>query len=216
MTPSVSKRTTPPSDVERDFGAAVAHLRARDTVLGALIDRVGPYTPRVARSPFEVMLQTIVSQQLSTRAADSIYARLASAMGTGQPRPERILSLSDEQLRACGLSRAKAVYVHNVAADFAARRHTRRSFDKLDDHAIIESLTSIKGVGEWSAHIFLIFALHRLDVFPVGDLGLRKGMIKTYGLRANAKPARLHRIAEAWRPYRTVGSLYMWRGYDEG
>jgi len=81
---------------------------------------------------------------------------------------------------------------------------------------VIESLTSIKGVGEWSAHIFLIFGLHRLDVFPIGDLGLRKAMMKMYGLRANTKPGKLEKIADAWRPYRSVGSLYMWRGYDGG
>jgi DNA-3-methyladenine glycosylase II len=204
-----------PVRTHADIQAAIAHLRARDTVLAGLIERVGPYRMRTRRSPFEVMLQTIVSQQLSTKAADSIYARLAAAMG-GTPKPEHILALAESELRACGLSRAKAVYVRNVAEDFGAKGYTRRSFARLDDDAVIESLTSIKGVGEWSAHIFLIFALHRMDVFPIGDLGLRKAMLQTYGLRAHTKPARLHKIAEAWRPYRSVGSLYMWRGYDGG
>jgi DNA-3-methyladenine glycosylase II len=210
MTPMSSNNRQ--QEINRDFQAAVAHLRRRDAVLGALIERVGPYQLRAKRSPFEVMLQTIVSQQLSSRAADTIYARLATAMGSA--RPEGILSLSDDELRSCGLSRAKAAYVKNVALDFSARRYTRRSFARLDDDAIIAALTSIKGVGDWSAHIFLIFALHRMDVFPIGDLGLRNGMLKTYGLRKSTKLARLERIAEAWRPYRTVGSLYMWRSYD--
>jgi len=122
--------------------------------------------------------------------------------------------VSEEQLRACGLSRSKALYVRNVAEHFEEKRYTLRSFSRLDDDAVIEALTTIKGVGEWSAHIFLMFALRRADVFPIGDLGLRKGMLKTYGLRANTKPAKLHKIAEVWRPYRTVGSLYMWRNYD--
>ncbi len=197
-----------------DLGAAVKHLRRRDPVLGALIDRVGPYEMREGRNAFEVMLRTIVSQQLSGKAADSIYARLATAMGSRSPRPEHLLSLREEQLRACGLSRSKAAYVRNVAERFEAQRYTLRSFSKLDDDTVIEALTTIKGVGEWSAHIFLMFGLRRPDVFPIGDLGLRKGMLKTYGLRANTKPAKLHKIAEAWRPYRTVGSLYMWRNYD--
>ena len=107
------------------------------------------------------------------------------------------------------------MYVRNVARDFDARGYTRRSFAKLTDHEVIEALTTIKGVGDWSAHIFLIFALRRMDVFPIGDLGLRNAMFKIYGLRKGTKPARLERIAEAWRPYRTIGSLYMWRGYDE-
>ena len=197
-----------------DLEAAVKHLRRTDPVLAALIDRVGPYEMREGRNAFEVMLRTIVSQQLSGKAADSIYGRLAAAMGARSPRPEHLLLLSEEQLRACGLSRSKALYVRNVAEHFEEKRYTLRSFSRLDDDAVIEALTTIKGVGEWSAHIFLMFALRRADVFPIGDLGLRKGMLKTYGLRANTKPAKLHKIAEVWRPYRTVGSLYMWRNYD--
>lgn len=201
-------------NIRRDMESAVAHLRAQDPVLAALIARVGPYPLRASRSPFEVMLRTIVSQQLSTRAADTIYGRLAAAMGAGPPRPEQVLALSDPALRACGLSRAKAVYARNVAAAFRDTKLTRRSFAALDDAVVIESLTSIKGVGEWSAHMFLIFALHRPDVFPIGDLGLRNAMMQTYRLRSNTKPARLHRIADAWRPYRSVGTLYMWRSLE--
>ena len=104
--------------------------------------------------------------------------------------------------------------MRNVADHFGEKRYTLRSFDNLADEEVIEALTGIKGVGEWSAHIFLMFALRRADVFPIGDLGLRKGMLKTYSLRKNTKPKKLHQIAEAWRPYRTVGSLYMWRNYD--
>jgi DNA-3-methyladenine glycosylase II len=197
-----------------DLEAAIAHLRKNDPVLGELIDRVGPYEMREGRNAFEVMLRTIVSQQLSGKAAESIYGRLATAMGGKSPKPEHLLVLTEEQLRACGLSRSKAAYVRNVAEHFGEKRYTLRSFDKLDDDAVIAALTGIKGVGEWSAHIFLMFGLRRADVFPIGDLGLRKGMMKTYKLRKNTKPKKLHQIAEAWRPYRTVGSLYMWRNYD--
>lgn len=202
------------ANITRDFGVAVAHLRRQDEVLGALIERLEPYRMRPNRSLFEIMLRTIVSQQLSTRAADTIYGRLASAMAPGRPHPERLLALDDAALRACGLSRSKALYVRNVAEAFRSDAHSRRSFDALDDAAVVESLTSIKGVGEWSAHMFLIFALQRPDVFPVGDLGLRKAMMQTYRLRASTKPARLHRIAESWRPWRSVATLYMWRSLD--
>lgn len=160
------------------------------------------------------MLETVVSQQLSTTAAGAIYGRLARAIGPGAPRPQALLQLSREDLLACGLSRAKTEYVRNVALAFEERRLDRRAFARMDDAAIAESLTSIKGVGEWSAHMFLIFALHRLDVFPIGDLGLRNAMVSQYGLRRNAPPSRYHRIAEAWRPYRTVGTLYLWKSYD--
>lgn len=200
--------------MNHEMESAIAHLRARDPVLAALMERLSPYEWRATRNLFEVMLRTIVSQQLSTKAADSIYARLASAMGPGRPLPGRILALPDEELRACGLSRSKTIYVKNVARHFESGRHTPRSFAGLDDSAVIESLTSIKGVGEWSAHMFLIFGLRRPDVFPIGDLGLRKAMLRAYGLRANTGPPRLHRIAEGWRPYRSVGTLYLWRSYD--
>src|SRR5689334_1706360 len=172
-----------------DLDTAIKHLRKSDPVLGELIERVGPYEMREGRNAFEVMLRTIVSQQLSGKAADSIYGRLATTMGAKSPKPEHLLVLSEEQLRACGLSRSKAAYVRNVAVHFAENRYTLRSFDKLDDEAVIAALTSIKGVGDWSAHIFLMFALRRADVFPIGDLGLRKGMMKTYKLRKNTKPA---------------------------
>ena len=175
-----------------DLDTAIAHLRKQDPVLGELIARVGPYQMREGRSVFEVMLRTIVSQQLSGKAAESIYGRLATAMGSRSPKPEHLLVLSEEQLRACGLSRSKAAYVRNVAEHFGEKRYTLRSFDKLDDEAVIDALTGIKGVGEWSAHIFLMFALRRADVFPIGDLGLRKGMLKTYKLRSNTKPKKLH------------------------
>lgn len=194
--------------------AAMQHLDRSDPVVAALIGRFGAYPLSGTRSPFQVMLETIVSQQLSTIAAGAIYGRLSRAMGPGAPRPQALLQLSRDELLACGLSRSKADYVRNVALAFEERRLGRRSFARLDDAAAMESLTSIKGVGDWSAHMFLIFALHRLDVFPVGDLGLRKAMASQYRLRRNTPTSRYHRIADAWRPYRTVGSLYMWKSYD--
>ena len=113
------------------------------------------------------MIETVVSQQLSAYAARAIYGRLAGAMGSRTPRPQDLLRLSRDQLIACGLSRSKADYVRNVASAFAERRLDRRSFARLDDAAAIEALTSIKGIGDWSAHMFLIFALRRLDVFGI-------------------------------------------------
>lgn len=194
--------------------AAVRHVGRRDEVVAALIRRFGVYEFRATRSGFQVLLETVVSQQLSTHAARAIYGRLSEAMGAGAPRPRALLELSRDRLIACGLSRSKADYVRNVALAFDERRLDRRSFARMDDAAVVEALTSIKGIGEWSAHMFLIFALHRLDVFPIGDLGLRKAMAARYRLRRGTPVARYHRIADAWRPYRTVGSLYLWKSYD--
>lgn len=200
--------------LDHDMRTAVRHLGRNDAVVADLIRRYGVYEFRSTRSGFQVMVETVVSQQLSTHAARAIYGRLARAMGSGAPRPRDLLRLSRDDLIACGLSRSKAEYVRNVADAFAERRFDRRSLARLDDDAVMDALTSIKGIGEWSAHMFLIFFLHRLDVFPIGDLGLRKAMAARYGLRKNAPPSRYQRIAESWRPYRTVGSLYLWKSYD--
>jgi DNA-3-methyladenine glycosylase II len=200
--------------LDRELRRARKHLRANDAVLAELVERIGPYDLRTTTNAFQVMMETIVSQQLSTHAARSIYARMAAAMGGKRPRPADILALSPQALIACGLSRSKAAYVRNVAEVFASDRITPRTFAGKRDEEVIARLTAIKGVGDWSAHMFLIFALNRLDVFPVGDLGLRKAMMARYRLRKNTRPARLIKIAEACRPYRTVGTLYLWRGYD--
>jgi DNA-3-methyladenine glycosylase II len=207
---SSSRRT----GLDRELARATAHLRSRDAVVAGLVERFGPYDLRVTTNAFQVMLETIVSQQLSTHAAASIYARLAAAMGGRRPRPRDLLALSPRALVACGLSRSKALYVRNVAEAFERGPITPRTFAGMSDDEVIARLTTIRGVGDWSAHMFLIFALNRLDVFPAGDLGLRKAMVARYGLRRDTRPRRLERIAEAWRPYRTVGTLYLWRGYD--
>ena len=202
------------SPVDDDMQTAVTHLGRSDQVVAELIRRYGVYQFRTTRSGFQAMLETVVSQQLSTYAARAIYKRLACAIGPGNPRPNHILRLDRDRLIACGLSRSKAEYVRNVATAFEERRLDRRTFARMDDAAVLAALTSIKGIGDWSAHMFLIFALRRLDVFPIGDLGLRKAMAAQYRLRKNTPESRYHRIADAWRPYRTVGSLYLWKSYD--
>ncbi len=207
-------RGTDLSSIDERMQAAVRHLGERDTVVEELIRRFGPYQFRSTRSGFQVLLETVVSQQLSTKAARAIYGRLALAMGPGAPRPESLLRLTNEQLLACGLSRSKAVYVRNVADAFRSGAIEARTLARMDDAAATAALTSIKGIGEWSAHMYLIFALRRLDVFPIGDLGLRKAMAAQYRLRKHASVARYHKIAEAWSPYRTVGTLYLWKSYD--
>ncbi len=201
--------------LDDNMRAAVRHLKRNDVVVADLIRRHGVYEFRSTRNGFQVLVETVVSQQLSTHAARAIYGRLAQAMGPGAPRPRALLRLSRDELIACGLSRSKADYVRNVATAFAQRRLDRRSFARLDDAAVLDALTSIKGIGEWSAHMFLIFFLNRLDVFPIGDLGLRKAIAARYGLRKNTPASRYHTIAEPWRPYRTVGSLYLWKSYDD-
>jgi len=209
-----SRSSSLQAGLDHELRTAIDHLQGRDAVLAGLVGRLGPCELRATTNAFQVMLETIVSQQLSTRAAQSIYDRLRRAIGGGSPRARNVLRLSHADLVACGLSRSKATYVLDVADVFERGRFTRRTFANRTDAEVIEALTSIRGVGAWSAHMFLIFALNRLDVFPIGDLSLRRTMMRCYRLRSGTRPERLERIAERWRPYRTVGTLYVWRSSD--
>jgi len=194
----------------------VVRLRDGDPVLAALIDRHGPCKLQTSAPYFPVMVETVISQQLSTKAARAIFGRLLLIVGRKAPRPADILDIPDDELRAIGFSRSKTRYVKNIAEAFHSQRMGPRTFALMSDGEIMSLLTSIKGIGEWSAHMFLIFALGRLDVFPVGDLGLRNAMARAYRLRRPPAPARLKRIGDRWRPYRTIGTWYLWESYDNG
>jgi DNA-3-methyladenine glycosylase II len=193
----------------------IEHLRSQDPAIASLINRYGIYKFEPTRNHFEVLLGTIVSQQLSTKAADSIYRKLLVNVGAKRPRPRHIIGASDEALRGAGLSRSKVSYVRNVAEWFATGRKGPGTFARMSDKEVTKALISIKGVGEWSAHMFLMFALNRLDVFPIGDLGLRNAMTQLYKLRKNTPLKRFVGIADKWAPYRTVASVYLWKSYDD-
>jgi DNA-3-methyladenine glycosylase II len=196
--------------------AAAISLRGSDPVLAQLIDRHGPCTLKTSTPYFPVMVETVISQQLSTKAARAIHGRLLRIVGRKTPRPADILSTPDEDLLAIGFSRSKARYVKNVAAEFQSGRMGARTLTPMPDADVMALLIAIKGIGEWSAHMFLIFALGRLDVFPVGDLGLRNAMAAAYRLRRPPSLARLNQIGDRWRPYRTIGTWYLWESYDNG
>jgi DNA-3-methyladenine glycosylase II len=208
------RKPRPPGD--SDLLAALAHLRAHDPVMADLIDKHGPCRLSPSTPYFPVVVETVISQQLSTHAAKAIYRRLVGLVGRKSPRPSDILAIPDRRFLDIGFSRSKTQYVKNAANLFGSRRLGPRTFARMSDAEVTELLTSVKGIGDWSAHMFLIFALGRLDVFPVGDLGLRNAMARAYRLRKPPAPARLERIGNRWRPYRTVGTLYMWASYDNG
>lgn len=195
---------------------AAAYLRSRDPVLKKLIERFGPCKLVLHTGYFPVVVETVISQQLSTRAAKSIYGRLIGLIGRGSPRPVDILEIPDDELLKIGFSRSKVRYIKNAAELFRSQRLGPKAFARMPDEKVAEVLTSIKGIGEWSAHMFLIFALGRLDVFPIGDLGLRNAMARAYRLRTPPAHSKLRTIAERWRPYRTVGTWYLWESYDNG
>ncbi|HER20535.1 MAG TPA: DNA-3-methyladenine glycosylase 2 family protein, partial [Chromatiales bacterium] len=166
--------------LDREVARATRHLRRRDPVIDAVVKRHGRCTVDATRNYFQLMVGTVITQQLSTKAARSIYGRLIAMLGS-QPQPKHILAVSEADLRSVGLSRSKAQYLKNLAEAFTTSRMGPRTFARLSDDEAIARLTAIKGIGEWSAHMFLMFGLARMDVFPVGDLGLRNAMARAYG-----------------------------------
>lgn len=184
--------------------------------MAALIARVGPCRFEVAsgQHPFEALVESIVYQQITGRAAARIHERLVGLLGRKRPRPEDILAVSLPALRGVGLSRQKAAYLRDLSARVSDGRLPLSGLSRKPDEAIIESLIAVKGIGRWTAHMFLMFRMGRPDVLPVGDYGVRKAMQRAYRMRLLPKPRRMERVAAPWRPYRTVASWYLWRSLD--
>jgi len=193
--------------------AAEAHLRSVDSRLARLIDRHGPCTiGSRRRDPFHVLCSSIIGQQLSIKAADTIQARVAALTGAGKRfLPDHFLAADHDALRSCGLSNAKARWLRALAEARSDGRLDFAKLKKLDDEAAIEMLDALPGIGRWTAEMFLIFALDRLDIFSLGDVGLRNGLNRLHNSGAKLDDAEsLARVA-CWAPYRSVGSWYLWR-----
>jgi DNA-3-methyladenine glycosylase II len=194
---------------------ALRHLRRIDPELRRLIGAHGP--PRLApsRNHLQSLTRAIIYQQLSGKAAATIYGRFLDLFGGRFPDARAIAAMPHPRLRGAGLSTAKATYVRDLAARFAAGEVDPRRFRRMSDADLIELLTTIKGIGQWSVHMFLLFGLNRPDVLPVGDLGVRRGMQLRFGLPELPAPREMETLAAPWRPYRSIGSWYMWRVVDE-
>jgi DNA-3-methyladenine glycosylase II len=196
------------------WAAAVKHLRRVDPHLKAIIDRIGPCRLEPHSDRFAALVRSIVGQQISTTAARSINQKLV-ALGGDPPRPERLIELGEVQLRTVGLSSAKARYILNVAGAVVSGELPLHEFDdSWDDQTIIRSLVAVKGIGVWTAEMFLIFVMNRPDVFPAGDLGVRAALRERHGLAELPTPRDCHPLAEPWRPYRSIASWYIWRRID--
>lgn len=197
---------------------AVALLRERDPKLAVAIDRVGPCTllPRREGTHFGHLARAIVYQQLSGSAAATIHGRFLEALGAsdGHPEPAAVLAASDDLLRGCGLSVAKLRAIRDLAAHVADDRLPLGHIDTLSDAAVIDALVAVRGIGPWTAQMFLMFRLGRPDVLPVLDLGVRKGAQRIYRTRALPDAARLEKLARNWRPWASVASWYCWRVLD--
>lgn len=193
----------------QDIDPALVHLCAADATLARLITAIGPYTLRRDAHGFASLVDAIISQQISVKAADAILARVVAAVET--LTPAALLELGPERLRALGLSNQKARYVLDLAAHVYDGRLDLAHLDALDDEAVIAQLVQVKGIGRWTAEMYLIFALGRPDVLPVDDLGLRQGVQRAYGLAELPKGPAISAIAAPWRPYRSIATWYLWR-----
>jgi len=196
-----------------DFSQAQLHLAQADPVLAAIISRHGPCKLRPQKKYFMALAEAILSQQLSVKAAATIFNRFKEKLG-GRVTPEKILQLRLPQFRAVGISRQKTSYLRDLAAHWQAGLLTPRQLVKMNDEEVIAALTQVKGIGRWTAEMFLIFSLLRPDVLPVGDLGFRNAVQRAYGLRKLPEAKRLTQIAAGWRPYRSVATWYMWASLD--
>lgn len=185
------------------------HLSRRDAILKPLIRTIGPCTLKLNGDHFETLVRSIISQQISGKAARAIGARLLEKVGRFEPK--HILAASEDDLRLCGLSRAKQRSVRDLAEKCREGVVPLKKLSVMDDADIINSLTQVRGIGVWTAEMFLIFALGRTDILPVGDYGLRAGVRKHYGLADLPKKQELLELAENWRPFRTIGTWYIWR-----
>lgn len=189
----------------------------RDPVLADIIRRHGPCALGDHRDRFDhfaMLVRAIVFQQLSTKAATTIHDRLLLALPGGKVSPEALASMSDEQFRAAGISRQKAGYLRDLGQKVAAGLVPLDGVDAMPDEEVITALTQVKGIGRWTAEMFLIFRLQRPDVLPLGDLGIITAIQKAYKLRKKPTPARMTRLGEVWRPYRSVASWYLWRSLE--
>ena len=202
----------------RRLTEAVAALSAQDPKMAVAIERVGPCTmlPRADGTHFDHLARAIVFQELSGGAASTIYGRFKDRLGTGgdAPTPAQILASDEATLRACGLSTAKTRAILDLAVHVEDARLPLDMIDTMDDEAVIDALVAVRGVGRWTAQMFLMFRLGRPDVLPVLDLGVRKGAQKIYRMRALPEADRLGKVARNWRPWASVASWYCWRVLD--
>jgi len=193
---------------------AILHLKRSDPVLARIIERVGEYRMEFGDPGFQTLVRSIVYQQLSGKAAYTILKRLLAAVPDGHLTPEAILALTGTEMRALGLSGQKTAYIRDLAERTRSGELNFAAFPEMADEDVIEHLTRVKGIGVWTAHMFLIFALRRPNVLPTGDLGVRSAIRKAYRLRDLPKPVKIEKIARRWHPYCSVAAWYLWRSLD--
>ena len=192
---------------------AISHLR-KDKILNLVIDQYKVSSPKISANLFRDLLEAIISQQLSNKAAATIFNRFLSLFPKERvPQPEEILKLSEEILRSCGVSHQKASYLKSLAEEITSQKLVLENLHLLEDEEVVLELTKVKGVGRWTAEMFLIFSLGRQNIFSVGDLGLRSAVAKLYGVNREDK-IKIEEISKNWSPYRSLASLYLWKSLE--
>lgn len=199
-----------------DFAKARRTLMRRDPRLAAIIRKYKERSLLDAPvvDPFSALVRTITSQQISTKAAATIHGRLVALMPGSLATPEALISLTEDQLRQAGLSRQKTTYLRDLCDKVSTGALPIHALEHMSDEEVIDAIVKVKGLGRWSAEMFLMFRLRRPDVLPVDDLGIMTAIQRVYGLRKRPKADRMRRIGEAWRPYRTVACWYLWRSLE--
>ena len=208
------QRRSPNSFPQSTVRSALRHLRSADPVMCDVIRQVGPYTLVLDKNRFGTLVRSIVSQQISTKAARSIRQRLFALTTPGRLTAKKVARLDPDQLRAAGLSAQKSSYVRDLAHKTLNGEVRLRQLGRMSDEDVIAELIQVKGIGRWTAQMFLMFCLGRLDVFPHDDLGIRSALKRLYGLPDLPDKALSHKIAEPWTPYASVASWYCWRSSD--
>lgn len=197
-----------------DAETARKHLLKSDPVMRGIVKACGPFEMEARGKPYEALLRAVLYQQLAGPAAAAIERRFLAMFGGRIPAPDQLAPMTDEQLRAAGISRQKASYMRSVGEHFASGELSDRKLLRAGDDDVIEMVTRIRGVGRWTADMLLMFCIGRPDVLPVGDLGIQNSMRLAYGLDVLPKPDEMSAIAEPWRPYRSAASWYLWRRGD--
>lgn len=192
------------------------HLARNDPKLAVVIKKYGPCNLTTHNDHYGELVSSIVGQQLSTKAGNTIWRRVLDVFGGEMPVPEQLVAVDTEKLRACGVSYAKVGYMKDLAAHIIDGRLDMEHIAKLPNNEILRELTAVKGIGDWSAHMFMIFSLGRLNILPVGDLGVRKGAMQLYGLSDLPDLKALEKLADknSWNPYESVAAWYLWHSLD--
>lgn len=202
--------------MKEDYRIACKHLSKTDPKLRRIIKQVGPcrlhaFAPR---DPFEALCMSIASQQLSTKAADTIFRRFCDLFPNRRPTPDGVMTLTDEKIRAVGFSRPKVTFIKDLASHVLDGRLDLKRLKKHPDDEVMRQLVAVKGIGRWTAEIFLMFRLGRPDIFPADDLGLMNAVQRAYGLRKRPDAKKLRKMGEAWTPHRSVAAWYLWQSLE--